>query len=81
METGTVDQAQTRTSTKTIDNDKMERFLHKAVNDFGAAVSAALVVIGDKLGLYQAMSHGGPITSVDSPAAREPASATCASGW
>ncbi len=52
-------------TTKTIDSEKMERFLHKAVSDFGPAVSAALVVIGDKLGLYQAMSHGGPITSAE----------------
>ena len=65
METATSAQVQASTNTKTIDNDKMERFLHKAVNDFGAAVSAALVVIGDKLGLYQAMSHGGPMTSVE----------------
>jgi SAM-dependent methyltransferase len=44
---------------------KVEAFLGKAVNDFGAAVSAALVVIGDKLGLYKAMAGSAPLTSVE----------------
>ena len=48
-----------------IDKAKMEAFLGRAVSDFGAAVSAALVRIGDKLGLYKAMSHGGPMTSAE----------------
>ncbi len=43
----------------------MEAFLGRAVSDFGAAVSAALVRIGDRLGLYKAMSHGGPMTSAE----------------
>ncbi len=48
-----------------LNQEKMEAFLVKAVNDFGAAVSAALVVIGDKLGLYQAMAGSPPITSLE----------------
>ena len=48
-----------------IDKAKMEAFLGKAVSDFGAAMSAALVRIGDRLGLYKAMSHGGPMTSIE----------------
>ncbi len=39
--------------------------MSRAVEDFGAAVSAALVVIGDKLGLYKAMAGSAPMTSVD----------------
>jgi SAM-dependent methyltransferase len=50
---------------QTIDQAKLEAFLGKAVSDFGGAVSAALVRIGDRLGLYKAMSHGGPMTSVE----------------
>jgi hypothetical protein len=48
-----------------IDQQKLEMFLGKAVSDFGSAVSAALVLIGDKLGLYKAMAHGGPLTSAE----------------
>jgi hypothetical protein len=33
------------------------------VGDLGAALSAALVVIGDRLGLYRAMAEGGPLTA------------------
>jgi SAM-dependent methyltransferase len=49
----------------TIDKAKVEAFLAKAVNDFGAAVSAALVVIGDKLGLYKAMAGAPPMNSME----------------
>jgi len=49
----------------TLDEAKIERFLERAVNDLGAAVSAALVVIGDKLGLYKAMAGAPPMNSVE----------------
>ena len=46
-----------------IDEAKLQAFLGKAVGEMGAAVSAALVLIGDKLGLYRAMAAaGGPIS-------------------
>jgi len=32
------------------------------VNDLGAAVNGALVVLGDKLGIYQALAEIGPAT-------------------
>jgi SAM-dependent methyltransferase len=48
-----------------IDRPTLDSFLGKAVNDFGAAVSAALVVIGDKLGLYKAMVGAPPMNSVE----------------
>jgi len=50
---------------KQIEQSKIEEFLGKAVNDFGAAVSAALVVIGDKLGFYKAMAGSAPMNSVE----------------
>ena len=45
-----------------IDDKKLNDFLGKVVGDVGAAMSAALVAIGDKLGLYKAMAESGPIT-------------------
>ncbi len=41
-----------------IDQTKLEEFLGRFVGDLGAALSSALVVIGDKLGLYRAMADG-----------------------
>ena len=49
--------------TTNIDQDKLNTFLGHVVGDMGAAMSATLVVIGDKLGLYKAMSGAGPLTS------------------
>jgi 2-polyprenyl-3-methyl-5-hydroxy-6-metoxy-1,4-benzoquinol methylase len=48
-----------------IDEKKLNDFLGKVVSDVGAAMSAALVVIGDKLGLYKAMAEAGPVTPSD----------------
>ncbi len=48
--------------TPTIDSQKMEAFLGKVVTDFGAAFSAPLCFIGDKLGLYKAMAFAGPLS-------------------
>jgi 2-polyprenyl-3-methyl-5-hydroxy-6-metoxy-1,4-benzoquinol methylase len=48
-----------------IDTKKLDEFLGKVVGDVGAAMSAALVVIGDKLGLYRAMAEAGPVTPSD----------------
>ncbi|HMG99677.1 MAG TPA: hypothetical protein VK546_12195, partial [Gaiellales bacterium] len=46
-----------------IDEQKLGKFMNQAVGELGATVGAALVVIGDKLGLYKAMAGAGPITS------------------
>lgn len=51
--------------TKTIDTAKLEAFIGKAVDDWGATLSCALVVIGDKLGLYRAMAGAGPLTPAE----------------
>ncbi len=54
----------TSSQTQTIDNEKLQQFMGKILSDFGGAASAVLVYIGDKLGLYKAMSDfGKPITS------------------
>src|SRR5437660_1287649 len=48
----------------TMDNEKLQQFMAKILSDFGGAASSILVYIGDKLGLYKAMSDfGKPITS------------------
>ena len=47
-----------------LDMSKLEPLLGMMVNELGAAANAALVLIGDKLGLYRALAAGGPQTSV-----------------
>jgi SAM-dependent methyltransferase len=46
-----------------VDERKLEAFMGQAVADMGAAISAPLMVIGEKLGLYKAMAGAGPLTS------------------
>lgn len=46
-----------------LDEAKLQEFMGKMVGDMGAAVGTALVLIGDKLGLYKALAEGGPQTS------------------
>ncbi len=48
-----------------MDQAKLENFLGKAIVDFGATFHAALVVIGDRLGLYKAMAGAGPLTPAE----------------
>lgn len=48
-------------TTQTIDEAKLNAFIGKAVGDFGATLNTAMVVIGDKLGLYRALARG-PLT-------------------
>jgi len=46
-----------------MDEEKLHAFLGKMVGDMGAAASAALVLTGDKLGLYKALAKEGPLSS------------------
>ena len=48
-----------------LDPARLNEFIGKALNDMGAAMSAALVVIGDRLGLYKALHQHGPLTSAE----------------
>ena len=43
----------------------MMEFVGKAVDDVGAVLGGAMVVIGDKLGLYRAMAGAGSLTPAD----------------
>jgi SAM-dependent methyltransferase len=47
-----------------VDKKKLDEFMGKAVGDLGAAFHAALIVIGDKLGLYKELAKR-PATSED----------------
>jgi len=48
-----------------IDQTKLEKFMGQALGELGAGMNAALVIIGDKLGLYKAMAGVGPMTSTE----------------
>ena len=48
-----------------IDQAKLEKFMGQALGELGAGINAALVIIGDKLGLYKAMAGAGPLTSAE----------------
>jgi hypothetical protein len=48
-----------------VDEAKLQKFMEKMVGDLGAAMGAALVIVGDKLGLYKAMAGAGAISSAD----------------
>ena len=48
-----------------LDQTKLHEFVMKAVGEMGAAMNAALIIIGDKLGLYKAMAGAGPLTSAE----------------
>jgi SAM-dependent methyltransferase len=51
------------TVTREIDQTSLDEFMGRFVGDLGAALSAALVVIGDRLGLYRAMADGEPVSA------------------
>jgi SAM-dependent methyltransferase len=48
-----------------IDQEKLHRFMERAVGELGAALNAALVLIGDRLGLYKAMAGAGALTPAE----------------
>lgn len=72
-----------------LDEGKLKEFISKFVADAGAALHAATVVLGDKLGLYKAMAEGAPVTAeelgertgTDPRYVREWLSAQAASGY
>src|SRR6202034_707665 len=49
----------------TTDPDKLQIFMGKMAGDLGAAMSASLVVLGDRLGLYKALAKAGPSSSAE----------------
>ncbi len=75
--------------TPTIDPDKLMQFVFRAVDEVGATLNAALVVMGDKLGYYRDLATSGPSTPVQlaertgtaEPYAREWLNAQAAGGF
>ena len=63
-----------------LDPDKLNAFVFRAVEEVGATLNAALVVMGDKLGLYRALAGAGPLDPAELAARPAPRSATSASG-
>src|SRR3954469_7936301 len=53
------------TTASAIDEQRLEAFMGRFVADMGAAATAPLVLIGDKLGLYKAMADGEPVTPAE----------------
>ena len=49
----------------TMDETKMMEFVGRAVDDVGAVLGGAMVVIGDKLGLYRSMAGAGSLTPAE----------------
>jgi len=47
------------------DEQKVQEFMGRMVGEFGAVASAPLIALGDRLGLYKAMSEQGWMTSTE----------------
>ena len=47
------------------DQTKLDEFAGKILGDMGAAATGAMVLIGDKLGLYKALAESGPLAPAD----------------
>jgi len=73
----------------TIDPQRLDAFVGRFVQDLGAVLHAATVLLGDKLGLYKAMADGAPVTpeelaqrtNTDARYVREWLSAQASSGY
>lgn len=52
-----------RNKDKQPDQEKLEALLGKMVGDLGAITTGAAVLLGDRLGLFSAMSEGGKMTA------------------
>jgi len=48
-----------------VNPEKLNAFMGKMLGDMGAAANAALIRIGDRLGLYKELAANGPMTPAD----------------
>jgi SAM-dependent methyltransferase len=48
-----------------INPEKLNAFLGRALNDMGAAFQTALIITGERVGLYQGMAGAGPLTPAE----------------
>ena len=70
----------TTTTPRPVDPDKLNEFMGAAIGDLAATLSAALTVIGDRLGLYKALAAAGP-SSVEDLAAASGTAVTYLRPW
>jgi hypothetical protein len=56
-------------ATIAFDQAKADAFVGKMLGEIGATLTGALVVAGDRLGLYRALASGGPMTAAELAAA------------
>jgi hypothetical protein len=77
------------TSPPAIDGDVLMGFVFRAIDEVGASLNTALVVMGDRLGYYRALAEQGPqtpnslahLTNTAEPYAREWLAAQAAGGY
>ena len=48
-----------------VDVDKLMQFVFRAVDEVGSTLNTALVVMGDRLGLYRALAGAGPLSPAE----------------
>jgi 2-polyprenyl-3-methyl-5-hydroxy-6-metoxy-1,4-benzoquinol methylase len=58
-----MDMTSTTSVHRPVDEQKLQDLLGRIVTDLGATISAGLVVIGDRLGLYAAMADGEQVSA------------------
>ena len=49
------------TSPPVVDGDALMGFVFRAIDEVGASLNCALVVMGDRLGYYRALAEQGPL--------------------
>ncbi|MGP4044628.1 class I SAM-dependent methyltransferase [Streptomyces sp. 2A115] len=59
----TTPQLQATDTVGAVDEDRVEQFVGRILTDFAGAASTAMTVLGDRLGLYTAMTGAGPLTA------------------
>jgi SAM-dependent methyltransferase len=57
--------SETPTTTPEVDPDKLMAFVFRAVEEAGAALNCALVVMGDRLGYYRSLADNGASTPAE----------------
>jgi hypothetical protein len=48
-----------------INEEKLNQFMGKALGEMGAAINSALIILGDRLGLYKAMAGAGAMSPAE----------------
>ena len=53
-----------QTQKNTIDKNKIQQFMNKAIGDIAGGSTSMLIIIGERLGLYRAMAQANSPVSV-----------------